>query len=209
MGPRFTAAAELRRWTAAAVVVALTVGPVARAAEPTAKERVAQGIEFYNAGNYDAAIAEFKLAYEASGSPAILFPWAQAERLRGRCREAIDLYQRFIDSGPPEKQVGAAKQNRDDCVARIESADAAAASLVPGTAGEAPASEPAPPEPPPPEPQPEPPPRRQTDPIGWALLGAGVAVAGVAGGALLFRAARAEDQAAVAERYDAFADAKQ
>jgi len=32
---------------------------------------------------------------------------AKAERLRGNCREAIDLYQRFIDSGPPPKQVEA------------------------------------------------------------------------------------------------------
>lgn len=218
MGSQLTAAADLTFWPALVASLTLAGAPIARAepaaasaqpsAEVTAKDRVAKGLEFYQAGNYDAAINEFKAAHAAAPSPTILFPWAQAERLRGNCRDAIDLYQRFIDSGPPQKQVDAATQNRQECVERIQSADAAAASLVPGQTGDAPATaveEPKAEEPEGPvEPEPAPAPQKpRRDALGWGLLGGGLGLA-VLGAGLLGGAAAKESQAAGAATYGEF-----
>lgn len=233
MGPKLTAPADLTVWPALFASAALAFAPVAGAAqgpaatsttpaqgsggaEVTAKERVAKGLEFYQAGNYDAAIVEFKAAYAAAPSSTMLYPWAQAERLRGNCRDAIDLYQRFIDSGPPQKAIEAAQQNRQECVNRIQSADAAASTIVPGEAGEAPAKPvepetPAQPEgPQEPEPAPEPtsPPRARADALGWALVGGGAGLA-IVGAGVLGGAAGREAQAAEAATYGEFAADKQ
>lgn len=220
MGSQFTAAADLTFWPAMLASLALAGAPIARAelaaapataGEVTAKERVAKGLEFYQAGNYDAAILEFKTAYAAAPSPTILFPWAQAERLRGNCREAIDLYQRFIDSGPPPKQVEAASTNRQECVARIQSAETAAASLVPGETGDAPAQPLDAPKQPegPAEPEPAPPPEKpRPDGLGWGLLGGGLGLAAVGAG-LLGGAVAKQSQAAGAATYGDFAADKQ
>ncbi len=221
MGPQLTAAARLRSWPALVASLALIGAPVARADQPspspgeagpsaevTAKERVAKGLEFYQAGNYDAAIAEFKAAHAAAPSPTILFPWAQAERLRGNCRDAIDLYQRFIDSDPPKKQVEAAAQNRQECVERLKSADAAAASLVPGETGDTPAAtvEPTPEPEGPAEPEPittPPPQKSRPDGLGWGLVGGGVGLA-VIGAVLVGAGSGREASAAQAPTYGEF-----
>ncbi len=215
MGSKLRAPALLTVWTAALSLALVAATPVASAApgEPTAKERVARGLEFYQAGNYDEAIAEFERAYAASNSAAILFPWAQAERLRGNCRQAVDLYQRFIDSKPPTKQVEAATRNRKECEERLQSTDAVAATIVPGEAGDVSAPEPEPepvqePEPEPEPPPPPPPPRWRTDAAGWTLLGVGAA-ATIAGGAVLGLAQRSEADAADAPTYGDFADLKE
>lgn len=213
MGPQLTAAPLLTTWTAAAMAAVLVAAPVARAApaEPTAKERVARGLVYYEAGNYDEAIAEFQAAHAASPSPAILFPWAQAERLRGNCREAQGLYQRFIDSGPPPKQVEAAAKNRKECEELLASADAVASRIMPGEAGSVVAADPQPEPAPEPEPEPEPPPpappKWRTDALGWTLLAVG-AGGQVAGGVLLGLASGDEASAADAATYGEFSDLK-
>lgn len=221
MGSQFTAAADLKSWPALVAALALVAAPVARAAQPseptapatasdvTAKERVAKGLEYYQAGNFDNAIAEFKAAYAAAPSPTILFPWAQAERLRGNCREAIELYQRFIDADPPKKQVEAAEQNREECAQRLKSADEAASSLVPGQSGDAPAGPAQGPQAEPegptePEPAPEPTPTRsKPDALGWGLVGGGAGLA-VVGAILLGAGAGKESAAASAPNYGEF-----
>lgn len=226
MGSQFSAASVVNAWTSVSTAVVLVLAPVASAAPapasasaesttadepaalPTTKERVARGLEYYEAGNFDRAIEEFQVAYAASASPTILFPWAQAERRRGNCREAIALYQRFIDAGPPPKQVEAATMNRDECQARLQSTESVAASIVPGETGEVAAPDP-PPEPerePPPE-EPPPPPRPRPDVLGWSLLGIGAGVA-IAGGGLLGAAAGSESRATDAGTYGEFGDLK-
>jgi hypothetical protein len=55
------------------------------------------------AGNHDDAVNEYARAWQDLDAPAILYSWAQSERLRGHCTEAGALYDRFVDEGqtPP------------------------------------------------------------------------------------------------------------
>jgi hypothetical protein len=95
--------------------------------------------------DYATASAQLEKAYMLEPEPELLYPWAQAERNLERCESAIDLYQKFIDTGPSEKMVAAAKQN----IARCEESLAATATPEPEPQAE-----------PEPEPEPDPPPPR-------------------------------------------------
>lgn len=98
----------------------------------------------FAAKDYAAASQELERAYMLEPELELLYPWAQAERNLDRCESAIDLYQKFIDGGPSERMVEAAKQNIERCEETI--------------AAQAPA--PAEPEPEPVAIEPEPPPPR-------------------------------------------------
>lgn len=54
-------------------------------------------------GRHDDAVKEYALAWQDLHAPAILYSWAQSERLRGHCTEAAALYERFVSEGqtPP------------------------------------------------------------------------------------------------------------
>jgi hypothetical protein len=54
-------------------------------------------------GRHDEAVAEYARAWQDLHAPAILYSWAQSERLRGHCTEAAALYERFVAEGqtPP------------------------------------------------------------------------------------------------------------
>ncbi len=72
-------------------------------AEPTltAAERAQQ---HFAAEEWDLAIEALMEAYAADPQPAYLYARAQAERMRGNCKPAIALYERFLQSGPTEQQ---------------------------------------------------------------------------------------------------------
>jgi tetratricopeptide (TPR) repeat protein len=102
------------------LVVVLTASATAFAAEdlpmvPEAYEHLKKGLDAYKAKDYDRAVVEFEAGYALEPRKEFLFAWAQAERLRGRCAKAIDLYQRYIDSGPSESQMEAARVNQQRC----------------------------------------------------------------------------------------------
>jgi hypothetical protein len=65
--------------------------------------------------DYATASAQLEKAYMLEPEPELLYPWAQAERNLGRCESAIDLYEKFIDTGPSQKMVEAAQQNIERC----------------------------------------------------------------------------------------------
>jgi hypothetical protein len=50
-------------------------------------------------GRHDEAVKEYALAWQDLHAPAILYSWAQSERLRGHCTEAAALYERFVTEG--------------------------------------------------------------------------------------------------------------
>jgi hypothetical protein len=117
----------------------------------------------------------------------LLYPWAQAERSRGNCAAAVELYQRFLDSNPPEAAATPARENMERCQEEL----AAAAPDEP--TGDDIVEEVIEDDEPEPEPEPEPapvkkdePPKKKAwykDPVGGVLVGVGVA--GVGAGAAL------------------------
>jgi len=72
-------------------------------AEPTltAAERAQR---HFAAEEWDDAIEALMEAYATDPQPAYLYARAQAERMRGGCKPAIALYERFLQSGPTEQQ---------------------------------------------------------------------------------------------------------
>jgi tetratricopeptide (TPR) repeat protein len=59
-----------------------------------------QGKSHYDLGEYDAAIARFKAAYEISEAPLLIFNIAQSYRLKGDCPRALDGYRHFVRLDP-------------------------------------------------------------------------------------------------------------
>jgi tetratricopeptide (TPR) repeat protein len=81
----------------------------------TADEELAEGQRAYERGDYPTAVVHFRRAYERDPSPLYLYPWAQAARQAGDCESAIDLYERFIDSGARGDAKAAAESNLARC----------------------------------------------------------------------------------------------
>ena len=105
MGPRRTN--HSWAWALLAVLVgALAVPAAAEAgdegAAPAEGDRAEavrafrQANVHYDLGEYDRAIPLFRRAYEISREPALIFNMAQAYRLAGDCRRALDTYGQFL-----------------------------------------------------------------------------------------------------------------
>jgi len=72
-------------------------------------------LKHYAQRRYEAAITEFRAAYEKEPRREILFAWAQAERLSGDCPSAMALYQKFLGSDPTSAEESAARLNLKRC----------------------------------------------------------------------------------------------
>jgi tetratricopeptide (TPR) repeat protein len=70
------------------------------AAIAEARERYAQGAEFFRRERYSAAIAELSEAYRLWQNPTILFALGQAYEGDSQVQAAIDTYQRYLDTTP-------------------------------------------------------------------------------------------------------------
>jgi tetratricopeptide (TPR) repeat protein len=60
-----------------------------------ARRLFAQGQVHYSLGEYEQAITAFRRAYELSKAPGLLFNVAQAYRLNGDCKQALEVYRHF------------------------------------------------------------------------------------------------------------------
>lgn len=98
---------------------------VALPEDPRAVEYLEEGLRLYKAENFSGAVDAFRRGFEIEDDPTFLFAWAQAERMRDECAAAVDLYNRFIATDPPDVQVDAAKEGKALC------ADALAKLAVP------------------------------------------------------------------------------
>jgi len=194
-----------------AVVVSIALalsGPPELLADPEAKRLFGEAQAAFETGDYATASARLEAAYLIEPEPALLYPWAQAERQLDHCKTAIDLYQKFVDSSPSERMATAAKQNIERCEQRL--AEATPAEPLPPAPGtddeEAPFG--------PPDESHEDTPRKQDDgnpkaekigiAVGATLVGVG-AVGLVAGGTLIGLAtgrAKATGEAASETRYN-------
>jgi hypothetical protein len=160
-----------------------------------AQAHLQRGLRLYDTQSYEQAIAEFRAGYQLVPHPDFLYALAQAERMRGNCKHAIDAYRAYLRTRPPEKGARLARSN----IARCEAALEAASELAP------------PPSAPPP--RPIPPPRTEelpwySDHVGNAVAGAAVVTFGVGATLLVLgsRHATAANEGATFEEYEAEAE---
>ncbi|MFO0727053.1 MAG: PEGA domain-containing protein [Myxococcota bacterium] len=64
------------------------------------KARIEGGKKAFSRGDYDAAIQEFKAAFDIKPSAAVLFNIAKSFERMSRYEEAIDYYQQYLDLDP-------------------------------------------------------------------------------------------------------------
>jgi tetratricopeptide (TPR) repeat protein len=69
-------------------------------AESQARAHYQRGITHYDLSEFDAAIAEFKKAYELTKAPALVYNIAQAYRLKGDKPNALSSYKAYLRLDP-------------------------------------------------------------------------------------------------------------
>jgi tetratricopeptide (TPR) repeat protein len=109
---------SLRGLVAFTVAAVVAFGSDARAEEPLtpqAKDHFDRANAFYNGGKYDQAIKELEIGYALQPHSAFLYAWAQNERKRGRCDEAVRRYQQFLKHDITPEQRKAAEANIARC----------------------------------------------------------------------------------------------
>jgi tetratricopeptide (TPR) repeat protein len=166
--------------------------------DPKAEKYMQRGREAYEKEDYDAAVEAFEKGYAIEPVGAFLYAQAQAERLRGRCREAVKLYNAFLATNPGAEVASLAKEAKSLC------ADELAAEGVDADGGEDLAEDDAIADTEPPDPVTPGPDeieddvsderrgrRWYADPLGGTLVGVGVA--GIGAGVGLIVAAQLEE----------------
>jgi len=187
-----------------------TIAAPGLVSDPEAAKLVDEAQQAFKEGDYQAARDKIEAAYRIEPAPQLLWPWAQAERGVGNCQAAIDLYRRFIESGPKQEAVTAAEQNIARCEQElgVSAPPGPPPPPPPKPSGQEPSTAPAPVEPAPvDQPADKPTPARKwyRDPLGGALVGAGgglmIVGTGLAGGASS-RAKKLGDDAGTMSEYD-------
>lgn len=104
------------------VVSVIALAPAAAIADmkPAAQAKFDAGVAQYNAGNYESAITLLEDAYELDPDPGVLFTWAQAERLAGKCSRAMPRYRKFIASKPSNEAIALASNGIQLCEAEAK-----------------------------------------------------------------------------------------
>lgn len=83
-----------------AVILALTTPAVADSPAARARGHFKQGKAFQDAGAYERAAEEYKLAYEADKRPEMLFNIAQAYRLAKLKERALFFFKHYLEKQP-------------------------------------------------------------------------------------------------------------
>lgn len=79
----------------------------------------------FDAGHYTAAAETLREGYEATGSDRLLFPLAQTERHTGRCAQAIEHFEMYIATDPPQADVEEAQEGIAACERLVSVIDVA------------------------------------------------------------------------------------
>lgn len=127
----------------------------------------------FAAEEWDEAVEALIEAYALDPNPDLLYARAQAERMRGKCRVAIALYERYLESEPSAAQIADTKVN----IRRCEESLFAAEASDPDEGAESPEPEkkvtaPTPAAPPPADDRPR---RAPVDAVGAVLLAGAIA----------------------------------
>src|SRR5262245_18415427 len=81
---------------------AQTTGSVPEAGvDPGCRRPAGVGLEQHRAGAYTEAIRSFEAALARAPAPVLRYNLALSHRLRGDCREAVDLYRCYLAAAPP------------------------------------------------------------------------------------------------------------
>lgn len=112
----------------------LVVAPVVPSTPPPTFDALVERARVdFQAQRYDEAAASLRRAFELSDEPDVLLNWANAERLAGRCDDAIVLYERYLALAAPsaagdavsQTYVNIAEQRRAECAEEIANAPVA------------------------------------------------------------------------------------
>ena len=215
-------------------VIALALAAHAANADPKAeaKAHIEKAMVLHGELHYSEALEELQLAYALDPQPDVLYAIGQVYVKLERCTDAITYYQRFLESKPPSGPAGAAKEAISVCRKRLAAQPQPKPEPKPEPKPQPDAKpQPEPLPEPKPEPKPEPEPQSQpqpdsnptpgpepearspqpeghswyADPLGDALVGAGV-ISGVVG-IVLYRGASSDlDSAEHASTYQASLD---
>lgn len=101
--------------TAAALPVARAASPPVPLEDPSARIRLEEGLAHYEAQRFEDAARAFADAYAIEPAPFLLYSWAQAERHAGDCSRAIELFERFLATAPPDDQAQRARSKIIEC----------------------------------------------------------------------------------------------
>jgi tetratricopeptide (TPR) repeat protein len=138
VNPRSATSAGLRSVALAALCALLWSPPVRaepaagrqsasdRATTAEARRHFQQGRQLLDAGSYAGAIAEFETALSLQPSPELLFNIAQAHRLKGDTKQALETYKRFIELRPSGPVADEARGHIDALTRQIEADERAA-----------------------------------------------------------------------------------
>jgi tetratricopeptide (TPR) repeat protein len=176
--------------------------------DPEAQAKFKEAQAAFKAEDFAAAAAAVEAAYMIEPQPMLLYPWAQAERSQGNCAAAVELYQRFLDSNPPEAAATPARENMQRCQEQLaaEAPEEPEEDVVEEVIEEE-------------EPEPEPVPTPVTkdtspkhkpwyaDPVGGVLVGVGVVGVGVGAG-LMGAGASAAGKADDEDAHSGYLDAR-
>jgi tetratricopeptide (TPR) repeat protein len=173
-----------------ALALLLAFAATADASPAKAKAHFKQGRAFFDRGNYERAIDEYKQAYAIDARPELLFNIAQAYRLSKKRAEALDYFKQYLAAQPDGAGAAEARRHVETLTKQIEQDQA-----------RPPDAPPPPPAPTPPEPSAptvlvvyrDPNPGRGLRIGGLATMGAGAIALGV-GLKFAFDARDAEDQ---------------
>ena len=106
--------------TVACLLSLALVAPPKMVSDREARRLVGEAQKAFAAGDYARAAEKIEAAYAIEPAPALLYPWAQAERSRGDCGAAINLYQQFIDTGPDEAIAEQAAEHIERCREQLD-----------------------------------------------------------------------------------------
>jgi tetratricopeptide (TPR) repeat protein len=101
--------------------------------DPEAKAHLEKGTELFKAGEFDAAIEQYKQGYEKQEDPVFLYAWAQAELRQEHCAAAVKLYRKYLETNPPEMSAEAARQGILECADKLAADDTPAPVDEPAT----------------------------------------------------------------------------
>src|SRR3954453_687611 len=95
---------SLVRVPALAVLLAFSIAGQARAQNPSPEELARRhherGTTFYNLGQFEDAISEFRKGYEQKGDPVFLLNIGEAYRQLGAHEKALFFYRRYLSAMP-------------------------------------------------------------------------------------------------------------
>jgi hypothetical protein len=97
----------------------VTVAFADRKISDAARKELVRGEDKFRQQDFAAAIEAFDAGYAIDPQPIFLYDKAQAQRLSGDCKSAIETYRAFLATVPPAREASRARQNIAKCEALL------------------------------------------------------------------------------------------